>query len=126
MKRRALLLAFAAAIGWGSAQASAQSMAPMDAAPVADAAETAGPQRFTSAAQARTYLAQNPTGARAEQAFRRTVDADLAAQNPELDPAEIATGRALAMMPGATASPEQIEAVINATTGDIGARRGWF
>ena len=85
-----------------------------------------GRKAFTSSAQARTYLAQNPAGTRAEQAFRTIVNGDLAVQNPELDPAQIAGGWALKVMPGATATPEQVEAVINSTTAGIGAKKGWF
>ncbi|MFO1142078.1 MAG: hypothetical protein U1E59_06755 [Amaricoccus sp.] len=116
-----LPLAVAMAIA-GAVQASAQDLAPVAAAP----AEAAAPAGFTSSAQARTYLAQNPTGARAEQAFRAIVNGDLAVQNPELDPAQIASGWALKVMPGATVSPEQVEAVINTTTTGIGAKKGWF
>ena len=29
-------------------------------------------------------------------------------------------------MPGAIVTPEQVEAMINATTAGIGARKGWF
>lgn len=125
-RAKLLPLLMAVAIGGGATEASAQAVTPADAAPAADAAAAEAPRSFTSAAQARTYLAQNPTGARAEQAFRTTVDADLAVQNPELDPAQIRLGSALNITPGAMVTPEQVEAVINATTPDIGARKGWF
>ncbi|MFO1208359.1 MAG: hypothetical protein U1E40_03960 [Amaricoccus sp.] len=122
MGRAALLRLAAAMAVAGAVQASAQDMAPVAAAP----AEAAAPASFTSSAQARTYLAQNPAGTRAEQAFRTIVNGDLAVQNPELDPAQIAGGWALKVMPGATATPEQVEAVINSTTAGIGAKKGWF
>lgn len=117
----ALSMAMAMAMA-GAAPVLAQSLAPV----AATEAEASTPRAFTSAAQARIYLAQNPTGIRAEQAFRATVDADLAARNPELDAAAIASGSALKIVPGATATPEAIEAIINATTSGIGARTGWF
>ena len=123
MGRVALISLITATAIAGAMQASAQDMAPMADVPAGVAAEPTG---FTSAAQARTYLAQNPTGTRAEQAFRTTVNGDLAARNSDLDPAQIASGWALTIMPGATATPEQIEAVINSTTAGIGAKKGWF
>ena len=122
MGRAALLPLVAAMAIAGAVHVSAQDMAPAAAAP----AEAAAPVGFTSPAQARTYLAQSPAGTRAEQAFRTTVNGDLAVQNPELDPAQIASGWALQVMPGATATPEQVEAVINSTTAGIGAKKGWF
>jgi hypothetical protein len=116
-----------AALAGALSQASAQTVSPAETAMPAEPTAAAAPQSFTSAAQARTYLAQNPTGARAEQAFRKIVDSDLAAQNPDFDPAAIAGGRALVMLPGATAAPAQIEAIIDAATPGIGARsRRWF
>lgn len=121
MGKASLLAGLAIAATGGVTQVSAQDIAPVAAAPAAEA-----PVGFTSAAQARTYLAQNPIGARAEQAFRTTVNADLAAQNPELDPAQIASGWAIMVTPGAMTTPEQIEAVINGATAGIGARKGWF
>jgi hypothetical protein len=78
---------------------------------------------FTSAAQAREYLAQNPVGARAEVAFLMIVDADLAASNPGFDPAQISLGVALQMMPGAVETPETIEAAIAQVTPILGAAR---
>jgi hypothetical protein len=54
------------------------------------------------------------------------VDSELAARNPDLDPAQVASGSALKIMPGAFATPEEIEAVITATTPSIGSRKGLF
>lgn len=120
-RKCAALAGCALAAFWAAAPASAQSAAPVEAA----AAEA--PTGFTSAAQARVYLSQNPSGARAEAAFRAIVAADVAARNPELDPALIATGSAIQIMPGSVATPAEIEAVINATTPGIGNReRGLF
>lgn len=84
-------------------------------------AEVAAPAAgFSSAAQARQYLRQNPEGPRAETAFRTIVTADLLARYPGFDPAQLAAGSALRMDPGATETQEQIEAILAATTPGIG------
>lgn len=99
--------------------AAAQQAAPADAA--------AAPRDFSSAAQARQYLNQNPEGARAEAAFRTIVAADLLARYPGFDPAQVAAGSALQIVPGATETPEQIDAILAETTPSIGAvRRSGF
>ena len=117
----AALAGCALAASLAAVPASAQSVPPVEAA------ATTAPVGFTSAAQARVYLSQNPSGARAEAAFRAVVAADIAARNPEIDPAQAAAGSAIQIMPGAIASPAEIEAVINATTPGIGTReRGLF
>lgn len=118
---RAALAGCAFAMIGLSGPAAAQSV------PAPETATAAVPASFTSAAQARVYLSQNPGGARAEAAFRMIAFADIAARNPELDPAQIAAGSAIQIMPGAIATPVEIEAVINATTPGIGRReRGLF
>ena len=121
--RTALVAAALAA----AAPALAQTAAPVVLGAPADAvSEPEAPRGFTSPAQARAYLSQSPAGARAETAFSALVTADLAAMNPDLDAGQIALGSALAVMPGAVATPAEIEAVINAVTPGIGGRAGWF
>ncbi|MFO1106668.1 MAG: hypothetical protein U1E34_11250 [Amaricoccus sp.] len=101
--------------------------AAQEAAPAAGATSAAAPRDFSSAAQARQYLSQNPEGARAEAAFRTTVIADLLARYPGFDPAQVAAGSALTIAPGATETPEQIDAILTGTTPGIGAvRRSGF
>lgn len=119
--RTALLAAAALA---AATPALAQTAVPV--AVDAAAAEPEAARGFTSPAQARAYLAQSPTGARAETAFSTLVSADLAVMNPDLDAGQIALGSALAVMPGALATPAEIEAVIDAVTPGIGGRKGWF
>ena len=124
--RTGLVLAAAAAFAIApGAGAFAQDMAPV-AADGAVPTVTAPPAGFTSAAQARAYLSASPTGARAEAAFSTVASADIAARNPDLDAGQIALGSALEVQPTALATPDEIEAVINATTPAIGARRGLF
>jgi uncharacterized membrane protein YgcG len=65
---------------------------------------------FASVQEARDYLSQNPVGARAEQAFRAIVDADLAARYPEFDRKAIAGGFAVSVVPGSGLSRAQADA----------------
>ena len=95
----------AALAGWALAAILAAAPASAQSARPVEAAATTAPVGFTSAAQARVYLSQNPSGARAEAAFRAVVAADIAARNPEIDPAQAAAGSAIQIMPGAIASP---------------------
>lgn len=107
-------------VGFCGAVALIGPAAAQDAAPAQPATAAAPAPGFSSAAQARQYLSQNPEGARAEAAFRTIVTADLLARYPGFDPAQVAAGSALQIVPGATETPEQIEAILAETTPGIG------
>jgi hypothetical protein len=81
---------------------------------------------FTSAAQAQAYLTSNPTGARAEAAFRTVANSEIAAANPGFDQRHVALGLAFVISPGSVLSPEEVQTIINQTTPEIGARGGFF
>lgn len=61
--------------------------------------QSADAQSFRSEAEARAYLTQNPTGARAEEAFRRIIRGTIADRYPEFSRRALADGFA-STMPG--------------------------
>ncbi|MGB5560205.1 MAG: hypothetical protein WBN04_19600 [Paracoccaceae bacterium] len=69
-------------------------------------------QSFNSASEARSYLSQNPTGPRAEQAFRRVVEDTLTSNYPEFSRRALADGNALVVAPDATVSRAAILSAI--------------
>ena len=89
---------------------------------------SAGSRSFTSAAQAQAYLTQNPTGPRAEAAFRVIADADILARNPDFNAGQVALGSGLALAPGASATPAEAMSVIDQIAPALaaGGGTGWF
>lgn len=65
--------------------------------------QSAEAQSFRSEAEARAYLTQNPTGPRAEEAFRRIIQGTIADRYPEFSRSALSDGFASSVPSGSAA-----------------------